>query len=111
MAVVLGITTSFTTASGSIDASPTSQVTAGTVDAQTVAHGEAIQATPSRTHVFRTKAHTQGRPYLKSDTRSHPDSFHTVVFAIKQNNVDKLEDELMKVSDPSSPHYGQHWTR
>jgi tripeptidyl-peptidase-1 len=66
----------------------------------------------STNHVFRSKAHLgDGRPYIKSDKRSHPDADHTVVFAIKQRNVDKLEEKLMEVSDPHSPKYGQHWTR
>eukprot|EP01039_Chlorochromonas_danica_P007525 gene7525-8323_t len=38
-------------------------------------------------------------------------SSHTVVFAIQQKNVDQLHSILMDVSTPSSPNYGQHWTR
>ncbi len=63
------------------------------------------------THVFRSKAHLTLRPYIKSDKRSHPEAFHTVIFAVKQRNVDKLEEKLMEVSDPHSHKYGQHWTR
>lgn len=32
-------------------------------------------------------------------------------FGLAQSNLQKLEDELLLVSDPASPHYGQHWTQ
>ncbi len=104
MAVVLGIT-SFTLPSDAESTATIVQTSSSSVDAHQ------NSGTASQTHVFRAKAHTKGRSYLKSDTRSHPDAFHTVVFAVKQNNVEKLEDELMRVSDPKSRHYGRHWTR
>jgi len=31
-----------------------------------------------------------------------------LIFALKQSNVHKLEETLMQVSSPSSPHYGNH---
>lgn len=37
--------------------------------------------------------------------------FHSVVFAIKQNNIDYLESVLLKTSDPTSEFYGHHMTR
>ncbi|KZT61098.1 hypothetical protein CALCODRAFT_447953, partial [Calocera cornea HHB12733] len=30
--------------------------------------------------------------------------------ALTQANIDKAHDELMRVSDPSSPHFGKHWS-
>ena len=36
---------------------------------------------------------------------------HTVVFAVQQLNLDKLEQELIAVSTPGSPEYMKHWTR
>lgn len=39
------------------------------------------------------------------------DDSHEVIFSIKQKNVDRLEDILYDVSDPSSENYGNHWTR
>ncbi len=63
-----------------------------------------------KTHVFRAKAHVDLRPYIKSEVRSHPDTFHRVTFAVKQLNDDLLEEKLMDVSDPKSPKYGQHCT-
>jgi len=36
---------------------------------------------------------------------------HVVVLALKQRNIDKLDAELLKVSDPDSPQYLQHWSR
>ena len=36
---------------------------------------------------------------------------HTVVFAVQQLNLDKLEEELIAVSTPGSPKYMKHWTR
>lgn len=29
---------------------------------------------------------------------------------LKQNNLDRIEEELLAVSDPTSPRYGKHWT-
>ncbi|KAF9068621.1 peptidase S8/S53 domain-containing protein [Rhodocollybia butyracea] len=31
-------------------------------------------------------------------------------FGLKQANIDKLEDYLYDISDPSSPNFGKHWT-
>jgi tripeptidyl-peptidase-1 len=38
-------------------------------------------------------------------------SLHDVTFAIKQQNLDQLNQILYEVSDPRNPKYGQHWTR
>lgn len=33
----------------------------------------------------------------------------TLTFALKQENIEKFEEELLAVSDPKSSKYGQHW--
>lgn len=62
--------------------------------------------------IFRDKAHLIGRSSLiKPLRRAHPKTEHVVVFAVKPRNLEKLEKELLAVSDPSSKRYGKHWTR
>eukprot|EP01041_Mallomonas_annulata_P012195 gene12195-25619_t len=51
------------------------------------------------------------RPEFQVVGTPHPDTIHEVLFAIKQNNLDKLESFLHEVSDPDSPKYGEFWTR
>eukprot|EP01039_Chlorochromonas_danica_P005971 gene5971-6575_t len=49
---------------------------------------------------------------VKQDTvLADAGSSHSLVFAIQQKNVDQLHSILMDISTPSSPNYGQHWTR
>ena len=63
-------------------------------------------------HVFRE--HLPGlssRTDIMKQGRVHQDLSHEVIFAIKQKNMDELSSILHDVSDPSSPNYGQHWTR
>ncbi len=36
---------------------------------------------------------------------------HRVTIAIKQQNLDEVERILYEVSIPTSPRYGQHWTK
>lgn len=67
---------------------------------------------PSHTHVFK-----EGNPGLstradvKKQIRAHHDHSHEVIFVVQQKNMDKLTLILDDLSDPSSPNYGQHWTR
>ena len=64
------------------------------------------------THVFR-----ESIPKLASRTdlvklrRADNAAAHTVVFVVKQKNVDELTRILHDVSDPLSSNYGQHLTR
>lgn len=64
------------------------------------------------THVF-----GESIPLLSSRTdlirhnRVHNSYVHEVMFVIRQNNMDELTRVLHDVSDPSSPNYGQHWTK
>jgi len=51
------------------------------------------------------------RPDYKITGVSHPDTPHSVVFAVKPKNTEILDKVLHEVSDPASPKYGQHWTR
>lgn len=61
--------------------------------------------------VYRGKAHTIAYPLLKPAERIAPHVSHTVIFAVNHNNLLRLEEVLIEVSDPQSLHYGQHWTR
>ena len=45
--------------------------------------------------------------WLKID-RVEPKKILKLTFALKQRNVDKLEELLLQVSDPDSPYYGKH---
>jgi tripeptidyl-peptidase-1 len=33
-----------------------------------------------------------------------------LTFAVKQQNIDLIEEKLLEVSDPASPKFGQHWS-
>jgi len=48
--------------------------------------------------------------YVKSSSDSR-DAIHEVVFAVKQRNLDLLENYLYEVSDPKSSKFGKHWNR
>lgn len=48
-------------------------------------------------------------PYDVSST-SRTSNYHEALIAIKQRNVDLLESELFKVSDPLSPTFQHHWS-
>ena len=63
------------------------------------AHGWVMKA------VERAKSH---HTYV---TRAVSSDEVEVMFSVKHSNANKLEEELMKVSDPYSPSYGQHWTK
>ncbi len=69
--------------------------------------------TVSHEHMEKARFHTQAGikkielDYLKVDKSR----MHTVTFAIKQRNVNKLHDILMDVSNPSSNNYGKHWSK
>lgn len=62
--------------------------------------------------VFREKVHQSGlRTPPKKGKRATPSEHHSVTFIVPHRNVDRLEEDLMKVSSPNSPQYGQHWTK
>ena len=48
------------------------------------------------------------RPSLKRLSASPSNNFHEVIFAVRQNNLDLLEEMLLDRSTPSSPRY-QQW--
>jgi len=60
---------------------------------------------------FKEKAHVTGRPDIIPGIRANAQDLHTVVFAVKQRNLDILSDILHNVSDPSSEDYGKHWSK
>lgn len=53
----------------------------------------------------------QHRPDMKKQRRAHATHSHKVVFAVKQKNLDRLEQILHEVSDPKSKKFGRHLTR
>jgi hypothetical protein len=67
-------------------------------------HTESVDLHPSK--VFMSK-----RPDLKIIGKAKAEATHQVVFAIKQQNLDELEQILWDVSNPASAKYGQHLTR
>ena len=48
--------------------------------------------------------------FLKFE-RAESKQIHSLVFAVKQNNIDVLEEFLLVVSDPLHPHYAQYKTK
>eukprot|EP01041_Mallomonas_annulata_P009123 gene9123-18895_t len=51
------------------------------------------------------------RPEFNINGAPHPDTIHEVTFAVRLQNLDKLELLVNDVSDPDSPNYGKYWTR
>ena len=49
--------------------------------------------------------------HLRQGRRAEADVLHTVVFARKQRNMDKMKQTLLEVSTPGSPSHGQHMSR
>ena len=54
------------------------------------------------------RAKVNGRKDVFKINRSNPDKQHSVVFAIKQRNMEALDELLHDVSDPFSPRYGKY---
>ena len=63
-----------------------------------------------RKHIVE-KASISKRADIKRLNRAIPDEKHQVVIAVKQKNVEQLEEVLLSVSDPTSASYGHHWSR
>ena len=61
--------------------------------------------------VVMEEANFKFKPHLRKSRRAEADALHTVVFARKQRNMDKLKQILLEVSTPGSPSYGQHMSR
>ena len=72
---------------------------------------EVEAVTKRSSHVFKEHALLAMRKDVNKMNRMHPASMHTVVFAVAQQNIDKLERILLDVSDPNSENYGKHWSR
>ena len=69
----------------------------------------AVAAPSPRTHVLHERRHGAPRGWVKR-SRAHPQTRLRMQVAMKQSNLDDLERALMRVSDPSSAAYGQHWS-
>lgn len=70
-----------------------------------------LAATAQAAHVQMESAKFSIRSDLKQLHRAHSSRTHQVHFALKQRNLDRLKEALMEVSHPSSPKYGQHWSK
>lgn len=42
--------------------------------------------------------------------RADPDAVIPLTFALAQSNVERLEEYLLDIADPTSPSYGKHWS-
>lgn len=73
------------------------------------ASSSSVLALPTNDHVLH-----ESRSHLPSGwtqrARLPPTERFTMRFGLKQSNMDRLDDILMAISDPSSPTYGQHMT-
>jgi tripeptidyl-peptidase-1 len=56
-------------------------------------------------------AHYGGRFSLYPSHPADPSHVHSVTFSIRLKNLDKLEEVLYDVSNPSSGNYGKHWKK
>lgn len=68
-------------------------------------------ATPKLSKKFMELSKFIGRSDIIQGQRAVANSMHTVVFARKQNNIERLKDILMEVSDPRSSKYGKHMSK
>lgn len=48
---------------------------------------------------------------IKKGSRVSPDTVHEVIFSVKLNNINELEEIVREISDPRSGKYGKHLTR
>lgn len=62
-------------------------------------------------HVLRESSKMHSRKDIHQLDRVDHKHSHTVVFAVKQRNLEELEHVLLDVSDPRSANYGKHWSR
>ncbi|KAI0833489.1 subtilisin-like protein [Trametes gibbosa] len=60
-------------------------------------------------HVLHERLHTLP-PRWSLHRRADPDTTLPLSIALKQSNIDQLDDYLLDVADPHSPNYGQWWT-
>ncbi|KAG0150615.1 hypothetical protein CROQUDRAFT_38046 [Cronartium quercuum f. sp. fusiforme G11] len=70
------------------------------------------------THALRNPAkviHERRRPnelWRRTNHLHHSEKHSSIIsfrFGLKQSNLDRLHEELIKVSSPDSPHYTDHW--
>lgn len=62
-------------------------------------------------NIIKESAHINLRDDLIKGSRADASHVHVVVFVVKKRNMDKIEDILNDVSDPSSPNYGKYLSR
>lgn len=68
-----------------------------------------IDGSSGSLHIFR-EASTADQPGFERGPRVSPSQTHDLVFTIQLRNMDKLEQILYDVSEPTNAKYGQHLT-
>ena len=63
------------------------------------------------TKIFMERTPSARRKDVKKTVRAAAERIHYLVFAIKQRNMDLIEEILEDISDPKSPRYGEYKTR
>ncbi len=70
-----------------------------------------VLADKTGNHVHMEAAKLAHRADIRLIREVNSNDFHEVCFAIKQRNIEKLNEIANDVSFPSSPNYGKHWSR
>ena len=65
---------------------------------------------PPLTHSLTLSLSHTNLTYSQHTLKNSGDTEHTIHIAIKQANLDVLEEKLYDVSTPTSSNYGKHWT-
>jgi hypothetical protein len=60
--------------------------------------------------IVKDSVNFQNRRDIVKGKRARSNIQHEVIIALRQRNVDQLEDILLSLSMPTSPQYGQYWT-
>lgn len=61
--------------------------------------------------IFREKAHQRGFATPPKGKLASQNEIHTVTFIVDRRNLNLLEENLLKVSTPGSPQYGQYLSK
>ena len=70
-----------------------------------------LSATLQHAHVIHERrTHSPHARGWKLVRRLEPNAFLPLRIGLSHSNIDRLHDELIAVSDPRSPLFGQHWT-
>ncbi len=78
------------------------------IDQLSYNHRMSVDGNVKRTYFESAKI--SGRADIIKQDRAPGDLLHTVVIAIKNRNIDNIQEHLKEVSNPLSQHYGKHLT-